>query len=638
MRKLYSFIIIAVLSTISLRATHIVGGEFQFVELRAGEYDIFLNLYFDAINGNPNAEDQSFTATIFRKSDGATMDLVTFNNINSTSVEYENPDCKIPEIETRRITYAAQNTNTGNSGFQFTVAEYNDPQGYYIVWDRCCRNDQIVNIQDPGDEGMLFYLHFPAIFDSSDELIGWSSPAFPSIPATYACVGENFTLDFGATDIDGDSLVFSMNTPLAGYSDDQNPLITAVLPEPYPQVFWSPGIGINNQIPGTPDLSINQNTGLLKMTPNQPGLHVFSVQCDEYRNGIKIGEVKRDFQIFVYDNCQQNSPPKIDLALGDSAYYQTGDTLKISTAQLSCIDLLVTDDLDLRNNEKISINIVPVNFTTEAEMISKGDDEFVGGPGDTLSGWQICPPSCEDITDEPFVFDVIVSDDGCPQAKKDTSRVIIELILEENTPPVLTNDYNDTNYIEIDVFEIDTIDIEFFGFDIDSVNLLNLSVIPYRFSLDDFGMEFKNKEEITPSLNSSFQWIINCDKLENSKKEEFILYFVLRDNTCNESSSDTTTMVINLNREVNNEDFEIFNIFSPNGDGINDYFIVNGLPRDNCENAYIGFEIYNRWGKKVYRNDSRTIKWDGDNLSDGTYFYLAEYTNRSYKGHVTIRR
>lgn len=64
------------------------------------------------------------------------------------------------------------------------------------------------------------------------------------------------------------------------------------------------------------------------------------------------------------------------------------------------------------------------------------------------------------------------------------------------------------------------------------------------------------------------------------------------------------------------------NVFSPNGDGVNDGFFINstGLESLNCD-------IFNRWGQLVYKLTSIGQKWDGvlnngNNATDGTYFYI----------------
>lgn len=106
---------------------------------------------------------------------------------------------------------------------------------------------------------------------------------------------------------------------------------------------------------------------------------------------------------------------------------------------------------------------------------------------------------------------------------------------------------------------------------------------------------------------------------------------------------------------------KIPNIFTPNGDGINDYFIIDNDPSFNTEDENgentRGFEyesynilndyylrteltVFNRWGRIVYKSDDYQNDWDGGNLPDATYFYvlecIGEYDNHRYQGSVTI--
>lgn len=69
----------------------------------------------------------------------------------------------------------------------------------------------------------------------------------------------------------------------------------------------------------------------------------------------------------------------------------------------------------------------------------------------------------------------------------------------------------------------------------------------------------------------------------------------------------------------------VYNGFSPNGDGVNDYFRIEGLDR------YGGHElwVFNRWSEVVYYSSAYHNDWDGTwknrPLPEGTYFYLLEY-------------
>lgn len=79
------------------------------------------------------------------------------------------------------------------------------------------------------------------------------------------------------------------------------------------------------------------------------------------------------------------------------------------------------------------------------------------------------------------------------------------------------------------------------------------------------------------------------------------------------------------------------NVFTPNGDGINDFL------RFDLIEVYPGSKliIYNRWGKSLYEDDNYSNDWDGENFKEGTYFYVIEVNNPEetlYKGTFTIIR
>lgn len=79
---------------------------------------------------------------------------------------------------------------------------------------------------------------------------------------------------------------------------------------------------------------------------------------------------------------------------------------------------------------------------------------------------------------------------------------------------------------------------------------------------------------------------------------------------------DTITKIINV-KDI----LEVPNIFSPNGDGQNDVFVV----KTNGANEFL-LEIFNRWGAIVYSQTAKRLQWDGRSsagvkLPAGTYYY-----------------
>ncbi len=92
------------------------------------------------------------------------------------------------------------------------------------------------------------------------------------------------------------------------------------------------------------------------------------------------------------------------------------------------------------------------------------------------------------------------------------------------------------------------------------------------------------------------------------------------------------------------ENVLVGNVFTPNGDGVNDYFQIQIYGT-----TYFNVEIYNRWGTLIYTLDHPNQRWDGtmyesgEALPDGTYYYVLTYgkydgTDQTQKGNVTMIR
>jgi gliding motility-associated-like protein/uncharacterized repeat protein (TIGR01451 family) len=84
-------------------------------------------------------------------------------------------------------------------------------------------------------------------------------------------------------------------------------------------------------------------------------------------------------------------------------------------------------------------------------------------------------------------------------------------------------------------------------------------------------------------------------------------------------------------------EIKIPNVFTPNNDGKNDQFVIQGI------GFYATNEItiINRWGSSVYEKKNYTNDWTADGLSDGTYFYVLRVKTESgewqeLKGYITV--
>lgn len=75
------------------------------------------------------------------------------------------------------------------------------------------------------------------------------------------------------------------------------------------------------------------------------------------------------------------------------------------------------------------------------------------------------------------------------------------------------------------------------------------------------------------------------------------------------------------------------NIFTPNGDGSNDFFEICGFEES------FEFIVYNRWGSRVYHHSNYDNSWQGEKLSDGTYYFdIVTESGEKIKGWLEIVR
>jgi len=118
-----------------------------------------------------------------------------------------------------------------------------------------------------------------------------------------------------------------------------------------------------------------------------------------------------------------------------------------------------------------------------------------------------------------------------------------------------------------------------------------------------------------------------------------IFRWVLNNGACGSSAD---TVVITL------RDCSILVVpdaFSPNGDGVNDTYVIQGL--DYYPNN--SFQVFNRWGSKVYERDPYRNTWDGTSegkanmgtdLPESTYYYILDPGDGKevITGYIYLRR
>ncbi len=105
-------------------------------------------------------------------------------------------------------------------------------------------------------------------------------------------------------------------------------------------------------------------------------------------------------------------------------------------------------------------------------------------------------------------------------------------------------------------------------------------------------------------------------------------YTVTATDACGRTATAQATVTVDC--EIN-----IPNVFTPNGDGKNDRFDIDGIL--STENTV---KIFNRWGQVVYEAKNYRNTWSATGVPDGTYYYevLVSREPKPFTGHVTILR
>ncbi len=283
LRRLIIPVLTFLLFSTGVKATHIVGGEIYYDCLGNNTYRVTLKVYRDCINGIPY--DPQASVGIFDIS-GNLLDTLWMNLPPTLVVPPTiNSPCYLPPT----------NVCVEEAIFQeVKVFPPMPPGGFILTYQRCCRNNTILNLINPGGVGATYTIHIP---DPSLAICN-SSARYNFFPPIYICEGAPLIFDHSATDPDGDSLVYELCDPFDG-AKSTSPMPVPPAGPPYVFVPFNPPYNGAYPMASNPAMAIDPVTGLLTGTPTMSGQWVVGVCCKEYRNGVLIDVNKRDFQFNV---------------------------------------------------------------------------------------------------------------------------------------------------------------------------------------------------------------------------------------------------------------------------------------------------------------------------------------------------
>ncbi|UXX78812.1 gliding motility-associated C-terminal domain-containing protein [Reichenbachiella carrageenanivorans] len=522
MRKLLLILTLALLSQTPVIGFHIVGGEIELIHISGNKYQLHLIQYFDKAQIDNPGPDPSVEIYIFRNSDHTLVQTHVLLLDTELIVPYTNPDCAIGSLQTSRVLYSAD--------ISLNADTYNEIEGYYASWERCCRNTNISNIVNPGGQGITYTLDFPAVVRNGKPFINSSPQLFPPL-SDYACVNQTYYTNFAGTDPDGDSIAYSLQLP---YNSSSQAALPIPQPKPFIELIYANGSNINNIIPGSPSLQITPS-GYLTVTPTATGLYVFSVLVEEYRNKEKIGELRRDFQMLVIDGCEPPTPPHAEVRLpGEKDYYIEGEVIHYSASADKCFEYMVVDQA----GENVTFKAEGVNFDEDVSEVF----EFSSGPinpsGDTLRV-EVCISDCPYIQHEPYIIDLIASDNACPLPQRDTVRMTINVEAPVNNKPYFDSP---SSSIRLSRTQPEGLSVALDELLIgkDAEDSLHYFFYAEGYDPINYGMSLDTILDVLGEKQVKFNWNTSCQTYPFGDKNTFELGIVLEDyDTCLFDSGDT---------------------------------------------------------------------------------------------------
>jgi len=295
MKLLYRFILLFTLVFTLYKpahSTHVVGGElfYRCLDPANNFYRFTMKLYRDCFTGVPPFDDPIY--------------LSVYDSLENLLIQF---DIVLPPFSTLdNNTYNLCLFSPPNVCVEeavYTADFLLSPGRYHITYQRCCRNQGIVNIINPQSVGAGWDITIP----EPSKAICNSSPYYNNYPPTIICVDDTFKYDHSATDPDGDSLVYYLCAPnnynVGTYGVTPRPALTPKGPGPPSSNFDVPYLlPYDSAYPiwaPTYPFQIDPQTGYLSGLPTQTGRYVVGVCASEYRNGVLLSTNKRDFQFNV---------------------------------------------------------------------------------------------------------------------------------------------------------------------------------------------------------------------------------------------------------------------------------------------------------------------------------------------------
>ncbi|MFN8144766.1 MAG: gliding motility-associated C-terminal domain-containing protein [Bacteroidia bacterium] len=676
-KNLYLYILITAFQLLlfshQARASHAAAAEINYTCLPGNQIKVTVNLFSDcAATGQQvyTTLDIQYNSTSCSQSGAYTIPLLSGGGVEVATGDY--PDC---------------GPTSCNGGSAYGIRKY-VYEGTFTLpqacsdWILSCELINRNNIITTINSANLYSIYLEAVVDNLNYPNN-ASPFFNNSPVALTCLNQLVSYDGQATDPDLDSLVYTLIAP-RGSLGPGNPVVALSYTGTY-----SP----TNPLSTVSGTTIGNPGGVLSFSPDQLQVAVIVIRIDEYRNGILIGSVMRDMQINVQALC--NIIPSMQQAIM-TAVNCKDSILDLHLDKVIQCSSLSADGSEFRllgpNNTPLPVIAATAvgcvgNFTDHIQislnspLVQNGNYALWTKNGNDLN---VLLNRCgNDMLENDTLF---FSLNNCFSGTMDLLNVSVNNIntaieITWQIPPGLSvadfvnyklyrsdlpngpytllttlNNLTDTFYTDVSA----AVETQPYNYSV-SATLNTGYVTPRSDSIQSIFLQcVENADSLTMDLNwTNYRgWnnpvyeVEQIDSFGNSaviigsattslsshyvKPTKNGLYHV-RVRTSNQGNPELISRSNWCEFRVLNTEVVVPNVFTPNDDKRNDIFVVQNL--EQYPNSSL--IIYDRWGKEVYKNNNYLNDWKGNNLEDGTYYYVLKVNDANktqFHGTLSIFR
>jgi hypothetical protein len=350
-KQILSFLLLLFIS-VSVSASHLLGGSITYKHLSStsltSTYSITLELFRDCSDGvNTTVQFES------------SIDIgVYFNNVTKNKKETKTLKLTSKTLKSVVNCYSNSNMCVEAGFYEGIITLDSNSKGYILSNVTCCR-PSLNNVKDDNGtpvNGFTFYTIIPPTNFKN------TAPTYKFGPSMLCSVNITNSDYWGATDSDGDSLVYDIVAPYKGGKN------TIEAPPPYftnpLSIDYNQGYSFDKPFGNLGNVTIDRATGQFTSTNSVTGKFAFCIETKEYRKGKLIGIYRRDYPLIFI-----NTPPESEVF--------TIKLLKPSVASIQYISASLSWQICPNNFPLYSVEHKEKNTAWEVIGETKNRDKYI---------------------------------------------------------------------------------------------------------------------------------------------------------------------------------------------------------------------------------------------------------------------